>query len=88
MDWYNDLVRGATASLSKMFDPNYDAVRASMLPRNYSDSQGMSLQQMFDYKNPRMTEINKQDPAMGEDGWEVNRHPAPVIKRVPYKGML
>ena len=87
LDWYNDLVRGATASLSKMFDPNYNAVRAATMQSPYSDSRGIPLHEMFQKTRPILHDTHQVEPFYN-DGWDVNRVQQLPIQRFPYKGML
>ena len=92
LDWYDSLVRGATVSLARMFDPNYAAVQAATMPSPYSDSRGMSLEEMFKHKMPMLHDRNQHTPFMGDDGWRINRIPVDnpmnrVVKH-PYEGML
>lgn len=87
MDWYDDLVRGATVSLSKMFDPNYGAVRGATIQSPYSDSRGMPLHEMFQRTRPLLHNNNQIEPFYN-DGWDVNRVQQLPIERKPYKGML
>lgn len=93
MDWYDSLVRGATVSLSKLFDPNYYQVLAATMPSSgYSDSRGMSLEEMFKYSRPLLDQRNQHPPFMGEDGWKINRLPRtdPTLRVIPkpYTGWL
>lgn len=88
MDWYNKLVQGASISLSKLFDPNYYPARGATEQSPYSDSRGMGLHELFYSKQPRLDyQFNDVAPAY-EDGWQVNREPAPRGKRFQYTGYL
>jgi hypothetical protein len=87
MDWYDSLVKGATVSLSKLFDPNYLAVRAATMQSPYSDSRGMSLQEMFQTTRPMLHNQFQQAPLL-ENGWDTNRVLPPPRKLHKYQGML
>ncbi len=88
MDWYNKLVQGASISLSKLFDPNYYPARGATEQSPYSDSRGMGLHDMFYSNQPRLEYRNLYTEPMYEDGWDVNRTPAPRVLRPQYKGYL
>lgn len=87
MDWYDQLRQGAAVSLSKLFDPNYLAVRAATMQSPYSDSRGMSLEDMFQTTRPMLHNQFQQAPIL-ENGWDTNRVNPPPMRKIPYKGML
>ncbi len=87
MDWYDQLRQGAAVSLSKLFDPNYLAVRAATMQSPYSDSRGMSLEDMFQTTRPMLHNQFQQAPIL-ENGWDTNRANPPPWKRTNKVGML